>query len=251
MSVAHNEYLELLAQADLLLMVARLFDRPSQAVLDEWNIDPTDRIELIRVSGLPDSTGVAEAFNGVSDAVAQADVAQWSGEHCRLFEAAVVCPINESAYDRRDKGTILSDICGFYIAFGFSPNTETGEKADHLIGELQFLSLLLIMTADALKRGHDDQASVARDAIASFAQEHLGGWVFAFCDRLGQSTSLALYQHAAILLAMIYRETCGRHGIPLRDPLSILEPQPDVGTPYECGMAEGCDAGRKCTPPAG
>ena len=206
---------------------------------------------LINASGLPDPSGMTEILNGLSQAVVQTDVTLWSDEHCRLFEAGVVCPINESAYIRRDKGTILSDICGFYNAFGFSLDTDVGEKADHLLGELQFLSVLLVMSAEAQKLGHEEKAQITRDATASFAQDHLGEWVFAFCDRLGQSTSLALYQHTAALLAMIYSGICDSHGIPLHDPLAILETEPDDGTPYECGMAEGCKANAECGLPDG
>ncbi len=250
MSTVQSEYLELLAQADLLQLVGCLLDRPDRSLLDKWDIDPADRLELIRASGLPDTDGLAEVFNGAADVIAHTDVTRWADEHCRLFEAAVVCPINESGYDRRDKGAILSDICGFYRAFGFTLDDAVGEKADHMIGELQFFSLLLVMIADATQQGQEEKAQIARDAAAAFAKDHLGAWIFAFCDRMGQSTSLDLYQHAAILLALVYKATCDRHGIPLHDPLAILEPEPDVGTPYECGMAEGCAAGGDCGPAA-
>jgi len=248
MSDTHSEYLQLLAQADLLQLVSCLLDQPHQSILEQWNIDPADRQELIRTSGLPDQAGLIQAFSELSDVIAHADLAQWTDEHCRLFEAVVVCPINESAYIRRDKGTILSDICGFYGAFGFLLEAKAGEKADHMIGELQFFSLLLVMAADALREGEEEKSHITLDALSSFAQEHLGEWIFIFCDRLGSMTGLTLYQRVAMFLARLYKAVSDRLGIPPHDPLAILETEPDTETPYECGMSEACGSGQKCDP---
>lgn len=235
-----NTHLQLLAQADLLLLVNRLLQRPDQQVVDQWDMPDQARQALIHTSGLPEPAPILEALSRIAQAVAGTDRTAWLDEHARLFEASVACPPNESAYIRRDKGAILSDICGFYQAFGFVIDPKLGEKADHLVAEIQFLAMLAVMTANAHLQDQAEQAQVARDALTSFARDHLGDWILSFCDRLEQTSGLAVYQHTARYLATLWRSLAAYHNLPVHHALPILEPLPDDGTPYECDMAAGC-----------
>ncbi|MCZ7582039.1 MAG: molecular chaperone TorD family protein [Deltaproteobacteria bacterium] len=117
---------------------------------------------------------MASRLENVADAY---DEKECTAEHNRLFLGNVICPINEAGYIRRDKGAILADAAGFYRAFGFSLPDDAGERVDHLVGELEFLALLRVMSANARIAGHADEARVADEAASDFVADHLGEWL--------------------------------------------------------------------------
>lgn len=124
-----------------------------------------------------------------------------NAEYARLFEGAVVCPINESAYIRRDKGAIIADLCGFYHAFGFDVNSGTGEKADHLATELEFKAMLFVMEH---RSQTPDRQQVVREAISNFSRDHLGEWITLFCRRMEQTAQTPLYKAIATLRSAMW-----------------------------------------------
>jgi len=85
------------------------------------------------------------------------------------------------------KAQIMADLMGFYRAFGVEPN---GDRPDHIACELDFMHLLTLKEAHALRAGEDDNAWVCRDAQEKFLREHLGAWSDALLEamraRLGQ-----------------------------------------------------------------
>lgn len=230
-----NDKQKLLALADITLMTARLFVSPTRLDLDEFALDAEARERLETALG---SGSLAEQLCATVERVHETPSDAWRLEWNRLFEGAVICPINETAYIRRDKGLIVSDICGFYRAFGLEPDATSGEKADHLVSELEFIALLLIMLAHA---PDDDARRVTRDALRSFLEEHLGEWLRYFTGRLEECSALAMYGDAAALLRGLWDTLAGRFELPtfqrLDDGPVAVEPELS-DTPYECGMAE-------------
>ncbi len=71
------------------------------------------------------------------------------------------------------KAQIMADIMGFYRAFGVEPSTD---RADHIGAELEFMHLLTLKEAHALKAGQSDKAQLCRDAQQKFLREHLLTW---------------------------------------------------------------------------
>ncbi|MCU0233243.1 MAG: molecular chaperone TorD family protein [Thermoanaerobaculales bacterium] len=142
---------QLLARADLLLLLASWLRLAPAA--ETRPASPAELEELAAACGLgselaPELTGLAAARRASSSA-------DWSAECTGLFEGGCPCAVNETAYVRRDKGAILADLAGFYRAFGFAPAADVGEKPDHIVSELQFTALLLVMLARA--RDADDR----------------------------------------------------------------------------------------------
>ena len=94
-------------------------------------------------------------------------------------------PIYETEYDRRRamaKGTELSDIAGFYHAFGFQLDTSLGgmEMLDHVAIELEFYSLMLMKEVHLTEANDAEGVEVVGDATRKFLKDHLGRFIGAF-----------------------------------------------------------------------
>ncbi len=220
------ERLSRIAQADLLLWVANLLAAPDAGDLD-LAADLDQVAAVASRAGLRDGSPVFEALVRLACLVDSTTAAQLAVEHTRLFDGATACPPNETAWVRRDKGAILGDISGFYLAFGFELADGVGEKADHVVAELQFAALLLVMLARAEEKGEREQARLSLEALESFAQDHLDAWLGAFCDRLGRTSSLALDRTLAGATEGVWELVCASNGLPRADRPAAAEPRPD------------------------
>lgn len=233
----------LLAQADVLLLLADLLRPPGSFPLPESQ----EIIELLDAAFAgADSPPLRDAFIALFACAEKTPPAAWSDEYHRLFEGPIACPINETTYVRRDKGAVIADICGFYRAFGFEPSTTVGEKPDHLRCELEFLAALLVMDAQAVERGLDEQADITRQAITRFAADHLADWLASFCARLLHVTALAVYGRLAEALPLVW------HHLAAHLPMPELQPgDPESGEHEEIEldpMPCGTGADPACTP---
>lgn len=229
------DHLALLAQADLVFLIAQIFAPPSAEMRKMLEIEIPDIKELLDKSGLPeqDKDNLAEIYQQIRQQAQSLNLDTWAAEYNHLFEGNVACPINESGFIRRDKGVIIADIAGFYRAFGFELSKNASEKADHITGELEFIAMLLVMLAQA----QDQEAKrTTHDALGSFSFDHLGEWLPTFCERLTETTALPIYQHLAQLLLGAWTGILSLNKLPMPDG-DIQNLPEDDGTPYECGMA--------------
>ncbi|MHC4948042.1 MAG: TorD/DmsD family molecular chaperone [Planctomycetota bacterium] len=229
---------DVLARADLLLFAGRLLAPPAPAT---WAAEPADVRALAEKAGA--GPRVADLLERTARAARDADEATWRREHTRLFEGPVACPVNETAFVRRDKGAIIADLCGFYTAFGFEPARVSGEKPDHLVCELEFAAMLLVLLAQARAGGDDEAADVTRGALRSFLADHLGEWLPLAARRLVETSSLPVHHLAAEVLAAAWDTVAGDLDLPSCDELAAAAipagpaDADDDETPYECGMA--------------
>lgn len=223
----------LLAQADLLLLIAQLFAPPSAEMREMLATEVQDINELLHKSGIPNPQPLDEIFQHFRQQAQILSLEKWAEEYNRLFEGNVSCPINESGFIRRDKGVILADIAGFYRAFGFELADETHEKGDHLRVELEFVALLLVMLAKAEK----EAIRTTHEALESFSFDHLGEWLPAFCERLTPVTTLPLYQHLAKLTLEAWSGIVTVNNLPVSEG-NLMDKVEVEETPYECGMID-------------
>lgn len=103
-------------------------------------------------------------------------------------------PIYETEYDRRRamaKGNELSDIAGFYHAFGFEldSSAEGMEMLDHVGIEFEFYSLLLMKQLHLAENKDQQGIDIVEDGRKKFLQAHLGRFVGAISRRPGVSSS--------------------------------------------------------------
>lgn len=238
MSKRGQDIVALLAQADLLLLLGRLFSPPTAEPRAEIEAAWPGFAELVRQAGVGHEETLNEAFVAARREARGLDTGAWAGEYNRLFECAVSCPINESGFVRRDKGAILGDIAGFYRAFGLTLAGDATERVDHLVCELEFFAMLLVMLAKAREEKNKDGAEVSEKALSAFADDHLGVWLPTFSDRLMLTTGLPFYLQAAVLLREAWQGIVEYHGLPCPTEAAGARVGADPGTPYECGLAE-------------
>ncbi|MBD3161208.1 MAG: hypothetical protein GF346_03370 [Candidatus Eisenbacteria bacterium] len=234
---------DLLAHADLLLWAVEGLRPEGPAAPRPATVEELD--ELAR------RTGIAESWPGKSlkalrDRFALLLPEIRAAERTRLFEADPVCPINETAYIRRDKGAILADLIGFYTAFGHRPKTDTGEKPDHLLIEIEFVAVLLALLARAIAAEETDNAAVTARALSSFSRDHLGDWIGPFCARLALTAEGTPFADTSRLLEAAWISLVDR--LDLAPPERPADPFPrdEEGTPYECGLCREDEPSPEC-----
>ncbi|MCK5662814.1 MAG: molecular chaperone TorD family protein [Thiotrichaceae bacterium] len=179
-SKKEKELLVLLAQADLLFLIAQLFAPPTAHLQEMLKIEIPDIKELLESSNLPEN--LAEIYQQFRQQTQSLNFENWATEYKLLFEK---CPIHESDFIACDKGVLLADIAELHREFGFKLSGKT--QVDHLNAELEFVAMLLV------KQTHSAHN-------ASFDSAHLGKWLPTFCKRLTETSTLPIYQHLAQLL---------------------------------------------------
>lgn len=225
----------LLAQADLLILTVELLRAPENQTDQAADLLPGDATALVNASGLTPPESLASDLIDLVGAARDTDKTLWSGCWRLLFDASLYCPINESAYVRRDKGAIIGDVCGFYRAFGWQP-AENGERPDHLLTELEFLAALLIMLA---RSPSDSEMGLTRNAAEKFARDHLGDWIPAFAKKLEQTTTLPVLQRLASWLGTLWDSLVRYHGWEIdSQPCLRSDPGREPENVYECGAPD-------------
>ncbi len=130
------------------------------------------------------ATLILEALEGEAEAARR--------EYFRLFELGETPPY-ETAYTCRMNPHRAqferADIAGFYKAFGVKPSKEL---PDHIAAELEFLSLLHLKEANAIKEGRKEEAEICREARKKFLKQHLT-WIPQLHETLKQKSKTKLY----------------------------------------------------------
>lgn len=239
----------LAAQADLVLLTVEMLRAP-QTGADKrhrlwWEIPPP-QLDALLTAALGRAADVADAetqrpsprqaLAAVVGCTADMVAADWCDEFCRLFDGAQACPLNQASYVRRDKGTILGDLSGFYRAFGFRPDEQTGERPDHLLCQLEFLAALLVMAS----RAPDEEASqIVQNALSNYARDHVHDWLSAVCWQMCEATRLEYFAAVAQWLLVLWQALTEFHHWPADPPpQNPLLPVIDPGDPYECGAPD-------------
>jgi TorA maturation chaperone TorD len=211
------------------------------------DITTPDLQRLAENSGLPQSKEFADSLCEWIIALHEVSLSAQSDEYHRLFEGAMVCPLNETAYIRRDKGVIIGDICGFYSAFGWDPLKQRGEKPDHLVTELQFLGVLLTMLAQVQFEDDNNRSQIVMDGLRKFGSDHLGDWLPVVADNVAEKTRSPSYRALSQALKLFWSALVADREIPVTPPEAIA-PIPSIPTlapadedlvdsPYEpCGF---------------
>ena len=227
-TTASPDTVRTLAHADVLLLIADLLGHPAADLT--WPQAAT----LLDAAGWSDpGHACVIAWRRLVDALRDTPAEDRCVEHHRLFEGATACPPNQTAYVRRDKGAILGDLCGFYRAFSLTSQSGDGEKPDHVVTQLQFLALLLVMGADAGPQRSDEQRQIAIDAAQAFADEHLSPWLSDFGAHLDRTTALPLYRAMAEVIAQTWSTLADAHGWTLPAPDGDGQPVVDIDPPSD------------------
>lgn len=164
--------------------------------------------------------------------------------HTRLFGHSLrglVCPY-ELEYGEREpvsQAQELSNIRGFYRAFGLEPSAEHAERWDHVAVELEFVELLSMKEAYALETGLEEMYAVTRDASKRFVRHHLGFFGMALASALEAEDPAGFYARIGRLLASFLEATSRELGVVVGPSTLSLSSVEDEGAPMACGSEVG------------
>jgi putative dimethyl sulfoxide reductase chaperone len=216
----------------------RVVLRSDELVRPEWTtLEQPAVAALLEAACLPPTTKaehetLVTALGEVIELARAVSLADWSDEYWRLFDTVQACPIYEANWIRRDKGAILGDLAGFYRAFGWAHDAERGDRPDHLLCELEYVSAMLAMASGA-RTG--EQEAVVADALAQFAKLHLHDWLPSFAWQLCEVTQLPYFGAVANWLVRLWESLAASHGWPADvSPGERMVPLPEGENPYEC-----------------
>lgn len=152
-------------------------------------------------------------------------------------------PIYETEYDRRRamaKGNELSDIAGFYHAFGFEldSSAEGMEMLDHVGIELEFYSLMLMKQLHLTEIKDQQGVDIVEDGRKKFLQAHLGRFVGAISRRPGVESS-GFYSQVFNWGAKLVEAECNRLSLTV-EPADWLDSEVIKEEDMNCSTVGGC-----------
>lgn len=157
-----------------MLWLLRDLTAPPTAQSEATLVERAARIEEW-AAAIPLATAAATALQAAAlaalaagEATRTSDLVTWDG-------AATGLDLCECAYVRRDRGTLLGDIAGFYKAFGVV-QAGLDRRPDQLSSELEFLGLLLLLSVRAEEEGNMEALGITVEAAADFWLDHLSPW---------------------------------------------------------------------------
>jgi TorA maturation chaperone TorD len=164
--------------------------------------------------------------------------------HVRLFGHSLrgrVCPY-EIEYGKKEaflQAQELSDVGGFYRAFGLEPSSRVAERWDHVAVELEFVELLSMKEAYALETLQEEMFELTRQALRRFVREHLGFFGIALGAALQEEDPYGFYGRMGGLLEKYLTAVCLELGIPAGPRTLPLSDASDDGVPMACGDGVG------------
>jgi DMSO reductase family type II enzyme chaperone len=94
----------------------------------------------------------------------------------------------------------LADIAGFYISFGLDVSKRAPERVDHIATELEYMQIMSLKEAMAVKDNHEENTFITVDAERKFIADHLGRWTRKFAERISQCRVSEFYETLAAIL---------------------------------------------------
>lgn len=143
-------------------------------------------------------------LEAIASELEQATPAGLREEHLSIFTHtfAADCPTYETAYGGRhvfQQVQTMSDIAGFYRAFGLDVGGSERERVDNICVELEFMHFLTYKEAYARTHHGADKARICREAQRRFLESHLGRWLPVFARKLATKTGQGFYHRVALL----------------------------------------------------
>lgn len=182
-------------------------------------------------AGWPD--GVQQLVLDARRELQQASLPELCATFVQLFGPAARCPMTETAWGDTarllGKPAQIADIAGFYRAFGLQPTEgATAAPEDHLVTELEFMSILYLKETWALYAGLKEQLAITRDARNKFLEQHLAAWIHCWAKQMLLENPYPFYQALARLLRTLVESECQSLGLAPRT-IDARVPDTEVG----------------------
>ncbi len=198
--------------------------------------------------------GLAHRVRALARAADAPNVETLARSHLRLFGHTVHGPVPayETEYGEDtlfQKPQELSDIAGFFAAFGLVLDPHKHERIDHLSCELEFLAFLSRKEAHALETGNAEMREETRRAARLFLRDHLARFVPSFARRVSAADPSGFYGRLALLCLDFIKAECERHDAAAGPEMLRLRLPIDDGAPVACGTPDGCGVPGPCGAP--
>lgn len=165
-------------------------------------------------------------------------------EYVHIFDhGRVANPIYETEYGRSRamaKGNELSDIAGFYHAFGFEldAGSEHLDMLDHVGVELEFYALMLMKQIRLEELGDQEGLQIVENGRKEFLKAHLGRFVRAIGNRPGVENS-EFYRNVLAWSADLIDEECKILGLDV-DKVDWVDGQKTRTEDMSCSVSGSC-----------
>ena len=129
----------------------------------------------------------------------------------------------------------MSDLGGFFRAFGLRLDPRARERPDHIACECEFAMVLARKEAHALALGDGAMAEATARAARLFLRDHLGRWALALGRPLARLDPGGFHGALGRFLSAVLTAECARAGVPVGPAfLRLRSAEPDP-TPAACG----------------
>jgi TorA maturation chaperone TorD len=205
--------------------------------------DPSTYRDLFSSEAREALEGAASVLGFEAPVPGAVSLSGMTASHVRLFGHSLrgrVCPY-EVEYGKKEpisQAHELSDVSGFYRAFGLEPSPSTTERWDHVAVELEFLELLSMKEAYAIETGQPEMYELTRHALKRFVREHLGHFGIALGASLENEDPDGFHGLAGRLLGSYLTAVCRELEVPAGPRTLPLSPIEEDRTPMACGASE-------------
>ncbi len=224
-----------LARATLARFVAACFSESPESEPDAL-ISPEVR------EALPWSASRLEIsqtlVDGILESMPSADAAREARGRLLGHTVRSDCPPYELEYKAGEvfqQSQELADIAAFYRAFGLDLSGPMAERADHIVAEWEFLSIVALKESFAAKDDNKHGLECCRDAQRKFLKEHAAFWMIAFFNRLRDADPHGFFCGVASLATALLKSWCDALDIPLGPEWLDLRPVDDDDLSISCG----------------
>jgi TorA maturation chaperone TorD len=139
-----------------------------------------------------------------------ADWGALATDYHALFGTGELCPYEGSYEPDSFRVTReLSEVAGFYRAFGADTGGSRSDRPDHAGSELEFLAYL---AAKRLAASSEEERAICRGAEDAFLLDHIGRWFPEFCREV-EATGTPFYSALARLGERFVSEELAHGGL--------------------------------------
>ena len=237
-----------LCRATLYSAIALGFGTPSEEAIN-------------RLAGGENAAALADAAL-LLDPAEESDLFSSVAAACEAAETGSECllPRHRALFGHTARGTVppyeteyghealfqqpqeLSDLMGFYNAFGLTLKHGQHERPDHISCECEFQSFLALKEAYALEHQDPDMLAETRKAQKLFLRDHLARFAPTFATRVREHDAGGFYGKLAKCLLSFVTAESRRLDVPVGAMDLRLRPADDDRVPMACGAGAECAA---------
>ena len=235
-----------LARSALYGVLAAIFRHPENPLFRSLN--ESVELDALRdagaLAGGNQSERLMECAHALHERAQTTDRSARVTEFIRLFghTSRGVVPPYETEYGSGgpfSQPQEMSDISGFYNAFGLALDPVRHERFDHICCELEFMCFLCAKQAYTTEIGDNDGETEIVRTQRIFMRDHLARFGCTFFMRVKQESS-GTWHGAAAELGLRYLEAeCHRLNVTAQRAYLPLRPVDDFDVPMACGSCAG------------